>query len=76
MLKAVLLIRVIPTREKIVGELLKKFDEVTDCWVTFGEYDVVAIVSGSDSKNIAEFVSKKVRQIAGVSKTATLLSID
>jgi DNA-binding Lrp family transcriptional regulator len=75
-LKAVLLIRVVPTKEKIVGELLSSFEEVEDCWVTFGEYDVVAILSGSDSKSIADFVTKKVRQLEGVNKTSTLLAID
>ena len=75
-MKAVLLIRVVPTKEKVVGELLKEFKEVSDCWVTYGEYDVVAIIDGSDSKQIADFVTKKVRQMDGVNKTSTLLSID
>ncbi|OLS16640.1 MAG: hypothetical protein HeimC3_52860 [Candidatus Heimdallarchaeota archaeon LC_3] len=75
-MKAILLIRVVPTKEKIVGELLRKFEEVSDCWVTYGEYDVVAIVDVNDSNAIANFVTKKVRQMDGVNKTSTLLSID
>lgn len=71
-----LLIRVVPTKEKVVWELLRKFEEVSDCWVTYGEYDVVAIIDISDSNAIADFVTKKVRQMAGVNQTSTLLSID
>ena len=74
--KAVLLIKVRPTREKIVGDALKSYDQVLDCWVTFGEFDVVAIIEGDDQRKIAEFVTKTVRQIDGVNKTATLLAID
>ena len=75
-MKAVLLIRVVPTKEKIVGELLSNFKEVTDSWVTFGEYDVVAIVNGPNSRSIANFVTNTVRQIEGVNKTSTLLTLD
>lgn len=75
-MKAILLIRVVPTRETVVCDLLKQYKEVSDSWVTFGEYDVVAIVNGVDSNSIADFVTKRVRQLEGVNKTATLLTID
>ena len=44
-MKAVLLIRVTPTREKIVAkQLIEEIPEITDAWAVFGEFDVVATI--------------------------------
>jgi uncharacterized protein with GYD domain len=76
LLRAVLLIRALPTKEMIVGDTLKSFPEVKEVLVTYGEYDVVGFLEAPDSKSIAELVTKRVRHIEGVMKTATLLAID
>ena len=75
-MRAVLLIRVKPTKEKIVADTLRTFpDVIKDVFVVFGEFDVVAIVESTNPESLGRFVTQKVRQIEGVIKTATLLAI-
>ena len=75
-MRAVLLIRVNPTKEKIVADTLRTFpDVIKDVFVVFGEFDVVAIVESTNPESLGRFVTQKVRQIEGVIKTATLLAI-
>lgn len=75
-MRAVLLIRVSPTKEKIVADTLRTFPEVIkDVFVVFGEFDVVAIAESPNPETLGRFVTQNVRQIEGVIKTATLLAI-
>ncbi|MHA2296009.1 MAG: Lrp/AsnC family transcriptional regulator [Candidatus Hodarchaeales archaeon] len=75
-LKAVLLIRVTPTREKAIAkQLIEGFSEVVDAWAVFGEYDVVAMLEANSIEDMSRLITTRIRKLKGVIKIATLISI-
>ena len=58
--------------EEYVVEELNNIPEVTNAYVTFGAYDVVAIVSADTQEAFEETVSIKVRRLSRVLSTMTL----
>jgi len=58
--------------EEYVVEELNNIPEVTNAYVTFGAYDVVAIVSADTQEDFEETVSIKVRRLSRVLSTMTL----
>jgi len=75
-LKAVLLIRVTPTREKIVAkQLIEEIPEITDAWAVFGEYDVVAMIETDKIETMSKIITNRIRNMKGIIKTATLISV-
>ncbi|MFW9992497.1 MAG: Lrp/AsnC ligand binding domain-containing protein [Candidatus Odinarchaeota archaeon] len=75
-MKAVLLIRVAPTREKIVAkQLVEDFPEVFDAWAVFGEYDIVAMLEAESIEVMSRLITNHIRKMKGVLKTSTLVFI-
>ena len=58
--------------EEYVGEELNNIPEVTNAYVTFGAYDVVAIVTADTQDYFEETVSIKIRRLSRVLSTMTL----
>ena len=58
--------------EEYVVEELNNIPEVTNAYVTFGAYDVVAIVNADTQEAFEETVSIKVRKLSRVLSTMTL----
>ena len=58
--------------EEYVVEELNNIPEVTNAYVTFGAYDVVAIVTADTQDDFEETVSIKVRRLSRVLSTMTL----
>ena len=58
--------------EEYVVEELNNIPEVTNAYVTFGAYDVVAIVNADTQEAFEETVSIKVRRLSRVLSTMTL----
>jgi len=58
--------------EEYVVEELNNIPEVTDAYVTFGAYDVVAIVTADTQDDFEETVSIKIRRLSRVLSTMTL----
>jgi len=58
--------------EEYVVDELNNIPEVTNAYVTFGAYDVVAIVSADTQEAFEETVSIKVRKLSRVLSTMTL----
>ncbi len=73
MVDALILICVIPGREYDIKTALIGIDEVKTCRITFGEYDLCAEVQTNDIKELGALITKKVRQIQGVTKSITLI---
>ena len=74
MVDAVILINVIPGEEQRIKKELLKIEEIKTCRITFGEYDLVAELFNLDKiKSLGSIMTKKVRQIPGVTKSVTLI---
>ena len=58
--------------EEYVVEELNNIPEVTNAYVTFGAYDVVAIVNADSQDSFEETVSIKIRKLSRVLSTMTL----
>ncbi len=54
-----------------LAERIAKFDQVTNCYLMSGGYDLAVIVEGPDLREVASFVSEKLSTIDGVLSTAT-----
>lgn len=50
---------------------IAKFDQVTNCFLMSGGYDLAVIVEGEDLREVARFVSEKLSTLEGVTSTAT-----
>lgn len=66
-------IKIEPGAEESIKKELKKFPEVAAVYVSLGEYDIIALLTIEDSRELAEFVSEKVRTLKGVKDTTTTL---
>ncbi len=58
--------------EEYVVEELNNISEVVNAYVTFGAYDVVAIVETDSQESFEETVSIKIRKLSRVLSTMTL----
>ena len=58
--------------EEYVVDELNNIPEVTNAYVTFGAYDVVAIVNADSQDSFEETVSIKIRKLSRVLSTMTL----
>ena len=62
--------------EEFIVEELKKISNVSQAYVTFGAYDVVAEINADSQENFDETVSLKIRRLTRVVSTMTLNIID
>lgn len=71
---ALIEVKLTPEREggfDRLAERIAKFDQVTNCYLMSGGYDLSVIVEGSDLREVARFVSEKLSTLEGVLSTAT-----
>jgi DNA-binding Lrp family transcriptional regulator len=62
--------------EEFIVEELKKISQVSQAYVTFGAYDVIAEINTDSQENFDETVSFKIRRLTRVVSTMTLNVID
>jgi DNA-binding Lrp family transcriptional regulator len=55
---------------------LRRLDGVTDAHMTFGPYDVVAVVQADDANKLGKLVARQVQPIPGVLDTITSLVVE
>ena len=67
------LLSISPLKEKEVFESLRNMPEVTEVHPLFGEYDILVKIECSDIDQIGEVVIKKIRSLAGVVDSKTLI---
>ena len=70
------LISVSPMKEQQVFDQVSKIPEIKELYPLFGEYDIIAKIETNDFDSIGSVVIKKIRAIAGVLDTKTLISTD
>ena len=71
---ALIEVRITPERDGGFDRLarrISKFDQVRDCFLLSGGYDLAVVVEGKDLLDVANFVSEKLSTIGGVLSTAT-----
>ena len=73
MVDAVILLCVMPGTEQTVKDKLLDLDEVKNCKITFGEYDLYVKVKSDTVKTLGSFVTKEIRRVPGVTKSITLI---
>jgi len=54
-----------------VAEIIAEFKEVESVYLTSGDHDLMIIVNFTDTKQVGEFVSKKLSVINGVESVST-----
>jgi len=50
---------------------IARFDEVAECFLMSGSYDLLVVVEGADLRQVASFVAEKLSTIDGVQATST-----
>jgi DNA-binding Lrp family transcriptional regulator len=71
---ALIEVRITPERDGGFDRLarrISKFDQVRDCFLMSGGYDLAVVVEGHDLLDVANFVAEKLSTLGGVLSTAT-----
>lgn len=55
---------------------LKRIEGVLEANMTFGPYDVVAIVQANDLQGLGQMLAHSVQPIPGIEETLTCLAVD
>ena len=63
------------TNEEVAKKLMKLI-EVKELHILYGQYDIIIKVDIKDVKELDTFIFKKVKVVAGVESTETLISSD
>lgn len=75
-MKAYVLIKVHAGEVKDVVRQLRKADMVVEANMTFGPYDVVAVIDAPDVNKIGSMIATVVQPIPGVEQTLTCLAVE
>ena len=65
-----------PGQEKSVSERLEKISLVTDGWMLFGEYDLIARVQADDEYDLTRCIVEDIRPMQGIVETKTLIGAE
>ena len=58
--------------EEFIVEELRKIPQVSQAYITFGAYDIIAEINADSQEHFDETVSLKIRRLARVVSTMTL----
>ena len=62
--------------EEFIVDELRKISQVSQAYITFGAYDVIAEINADSQESFDETVSLKIRRLTRVVSTMTLNVID
>lgn len=65
-----------PGSESNVRKELDSIEYVTDRWMLFGEYDLIARVQAEDEFVLTRCIVEEIRVIAGIDDTKTLIGAE
>ncbi|MDP6199816.1 MAG: Lrp/AsnC ligand binding domain-containing protein [Candidatus Poseidonia sp.] len=65
-----------PGQEAGVREALSNIDLVTDHWMLFGEYDLIARVQADEEFALTRCIVEEIRQLPGIKETKTLIGAE
>jgi DNA-binding Lrp family transcriptional regulator len=75
-MKAYVMIKVRAGDVKDVVSHLRKIEDVVEAHMTFGPYDVVAVVDTADIAKLGRITALEIQPIPGVEQTLTCLAVD
>ena len=70
------LMTTLPGREAEVREALSGVDLVTDHWMLFGEYDLIARVQADEEYALTRCIVEDIRQLPDIKETKTLIGAE
>tara|TARA_B100000963_G_scaffold331625_1_gene322526 strand:- start:848 stop:1081 length:234 start_codon:yes stop_codon:yes gene_type:complete len=70
------LMTTLPGQEGKVRAALRKVDLVTDHWMLFGEYDLIARVQADEEFALTRCIVEEIRQLPGIRETKTLIGAE
>ena len=65
-----------PGMEKNVRNILDSVSYVTNRWMLFGKYDLIAKIESDDEFTLTRVIVEEIRPIEGVLETKTLLGAE
>lgn len=68
------MINVEPARTAKVAETLSEMRGISEVYSVAGNFDLVAMVRVKENEALAELVAQKIRGVAGVTRTETLIA--
>ncbi len=71
--QAYILVNVVLGTEDEVSKQILSLPQVLEAHVTMGSYDVIALVTVEETKDLTTLVTNSIRSIDGVRQTLTLL---
>ena len=71
-----MLLRIKPGMDRTVFSEVKKLKQVTQTETVYGEYDLLTKVTVETMDDLDSFIFDKVRTIAGIERTTTLIVIE
>jgi len=74
-MKAYILIKTVPGKDRSVLKALRKIKAISSVDVVTGPYNAVAIIEAPDSDTILDIVLDKVRYVEGIIDTVTCFAV-
>jgi len=65
-----------PGQEMAVRKALENIDLVTDHWMLFGQYDLIARVQADEEFALTRCIVEEIRQLPGIQETKTLIGAE
>ena len=65
-----------PGQEASVRKALDNIDLVTDHWMLFGEYDLIARAQADEEFALTRCIVEEIRQLPGIQETKTLIGAE
>jgi DNA-binding Lrp family transcriptional regulator len=72
--RALIEVRITPVRGggfDHLADRISKFDQVRDCWLMSGGYDLAVLVEAKNLREVARFVAERLSTLEGILSTAT-----
>ncbi len=76
MVRAYILTVVKPGTETAVAAELVKMSQVEDIDIVYGEFDIIFKVNVADMEELRNFIIGKLRKIADIERTDTVISVN
>lgn len=70
------LITTVPGDEESVRTALDSIEHVTDRWMLFGEFDILARVQANDEFTLTRCIVEEIRSLTGIQDTKTMIGAE
>jgi len=70
------LITTVPGDEESVRTALDSIEHVTDRWMLFGEFDILARVQANDEFTLTRCIVEEIRPLTGIQDTKTMIGAE